>query len=265
MRYVIDHDLHLHTHLSPCSGDAAQTPERLLAYAVEHGLSQICVTDHYWDADAPRAHTHYNKLDYDRISRVLPLPQAEGVKFLFGCETDIDHAHNIGVPPSRYNDFDFIIVPTTHLHMMAPDCANFDPDYRASVWVEYMEAALNADLPFHKVGIAHFTTSLINTSSHENHIKTLDRIPSSEIERLMRKAAALGVGIEINEDDVKYDGTALDSVLRFFRIAKECGCKFYLGSDAHCTVQLGVAFPRWERAITLLDLTEDDKFHIRRV
>ena len=262
MRYVIDHDLHIHTHLSPCSKDPTQTPERILAYAVEHGLKQICVTDHYWDAAAPNVTQHYGGLGYERISQALPLPQAEGVEFLFGCESDIDPAHNIGVPPSRYGDFGFIIIPTTHLHMMAPDCSNFDPDYRAGIWVEYFDAVLQADLPFHKVGIAHLATPLINGSSRENYIKTLDRIPDTEIYRLMQRAASLGVGIEINEDDMRFSESEADSVLRIFRIAKACGCKFYLGSDAHWSRHLGVAFPQWEKAITMLDLTEEDKFHI---
>ena len=41
-----------------------------------------------------------------------------------------------------------------------------------------------------------------------------------------------------------------------------CGCKFYLASDAHTPEQLNVATERFQRAIDLLDLTEDDKFKI---
>ena len=53
-----------------------------------------------------------------------------------------------------------------------------------------------------------------------------------------------------------------DTVLRIFYIAKACGCKFYLGSDAHHPASLETAKARFERAVTLLDLTENDKFHI---
>lgn len=38
-------DLHVHTALSPCAGDAA-TPPRIVAVAVEKGMQMIAVTDH---------------------------------------------------------------------------------------------------------------------------------------------------------------------------------------------------------------------------
>ena len=49
MRFTYDHDLHIHSRISPCGGDPNQTPERILQYAVDNGLKTICVTDHYWD------------------------------------------------------------------------------------------------------------------------------------------------------------------------------------------------------------------------
>ena len=39
------------------------------------------------------------------------------MNFLFGCETDINRNLDVGIPKERYDDFDFIIIPTTHLHM----------------------------------------------------------------------------------------------------------------------------------------------------
>lgn len=49
MRYSIDHDLHIHSQLSSCSSDSEQTPARILRYAQENGLKEICLTDHFWD------------------------------------------------------------------------------------------------------------------------------------------------------------------------------------------------------------------------
>lgn len=51
-------------------------------------------------------------------------------------------------------------------------------------------------------------------------------------------------------------------ILRIFRVAKECGCKFYFGSDAHHPNELDEAKAIFEKAIDLLELTEEDKFHI---
>ena len=48
--------------------------------------------------------------------------------------------------------------------------------------------------------------------------------------------------------------------MRIFRTAKKCGCKFYLGSDAHTPKEFAGAIGRFEWAIDRLDLSEDDKF-----
>jgi len=45
VKYVIDHDMHLHSQLSLCSGLPEQTTENILRYAKELGLKKICLTD----------------------------------------------------------------------------------------------------------------------------------------------------------------------------------------------------------------------------
>jgi len=51
-------------------------------------------------------------------------------------------------------------------------------------------------------------------------------------------------------------------VLRPYKIAIECGCKFYLGSDAHTVAGLERAIPEFEKMIDLLGLTEDQKYTV---
>ena len=82
------------------------------------------------------------------------------------------------------------------------------------------------------------------------------------MEKVFTKAARVGCGIELNQDDMKFSDAEADDVLRMFRIAKKCGCKFYLGSDAHGLKAFARTKEIFERAIDLLGLTEDDKFHI---
>jgi len=62
---------------------------------------------------------------------------------------------------------------------------------------------------------------------------------------------------------MKFADEEADTVLRIFKIAKQCGCKFYLGSDAHHPNWFNDVKAIFERAIDLLELTEDDKFHIK--
>ena len=51
-----------------------------------------------------------------------------------------------------------------------------------------------------------------------------------------------------------------ETVLRPMRIAKRCGCKFYCGSDVHKPERFAGVIARFECAVDLLGLTEEDKF-----
>lgn len=266
MKFKIDHDYHIHSQLSSCSRDPEQTPDRILQYAKENGLSRICLTDHYWDSAVDGASQWYRPQDFDHIANAMPLPQDEKVEFLFGCETDMDQLMTVGIPAARFDEFDFIIIPTTHLHMTGFTISNEDAESnerRAQLWVERLDALLHKSLPFGKIGLAHLVCGLIKRESREEYLNVLSLIPDAEMERLFTMAAELGCGIELNQSDMSFGDDEADVVLRPFRIAKSCGCKFYLGSDAHHPTEFKKSKGVFERAVTLLDLKESDKFHIK--
>ena len=259
MKYQIDHDLHIHSFLSTCSRDPSQTPEAILRYAEKNGLSTICLTDHYWDSSVPGASRWYAPQNFDHIAESLPLPQGKGTAFLFGCETDLDKNFVLGTPPARFDDFDFIVIPTTHLHMSGFTISGEDAerdDRRAALWIERFDRVLDMDLPFRKVGIAHLACSLIKRGDYAS---VLARVPAGEMERLFTKAASRGCGIELNSTDCSHPD---EETLRVFRTAKYCGCKFYLGSDSHDAGDLAGAIEPLARMIDLLDLKESDKIEL---
>ena len=262
MRFTIDHDLHIHSGLSACSNDLNQTKERILQYALDNGLKTVCVTDHFWDEKVAGSSKWYASQNFDHISKILPLPQAEGVRFLFGCETELDKNLTLGVSWQRMEELDFIIIPTTHFHsksfVLLPEEAESNQG-RAQAWVRRLEGVLNMDLPFHKVGIAHLTCTCI-APTRDEYLEVLNLLPEEEMERLFTKAAELGVGIELNEDDMEFADEEADAVLRAYRIAKQCGCKFYCGSDAHHPGLFLRAKAVFQRAVDLLELEEKDKF-----
>ena len=263
MRYKVDHDYHIHSMLSSCSRDPEQTVEYILSYAEQNALTSIAVTDHYWDEVIGDGSKFYQTQNFAHISKSLPLPKSPNVRFLFGCEGDLRRDLTLGIPNERFDSFDMIVIPTTHLHMngftVSADGSE-SCEERARLWCERLEAVLNMDLPFNKVGIAHLACYLINKRSDEDYLKTLSLIPESEATRLFTKAASLGVGIELNADDLRLARKHGDIIMRIFRTAKKCGCKFYLGSDAHTPKEFTGAIGRFEWAIDRLDLSEDDKF-----
>ena len=265
MKYVADHDIHIHSHLSSCSHDPEQTTERILQYAKDNNLTSLVLADHYWDDAVPGASGWYQKQPFDHIAKALPLPTAEGIDYMFGCESDIDQYMTLGIPASRFDDFGFMVIPTTHLHMTGFTISAEDAqskERRAELWVSRLEGFLNMDLPFGKMGLAHLACPLINKESREAYLSTLDLIPTVEMERLFAKAAEVGVGIELNSADMSFKDEEEDRVLRMFRIAKYHGCKFYCGSDAHHPAGLIHSPDVFRRAIDRLGLQESDKFHI---
>lgn len=266
MRYVFDHDYHIHSWISDCSRDPEQTPQRILCYAQENGLNRLCLTDHYWDETVEGASDWYKMQNDAWINRSKPLPQAEGVEFLFGCETDMNSAMTVGVAPEHYDRFDFVVIPTTHMHMVGFTITEEDaktPASRARQWVNRLDDLLKRPLPFHKIGIAHLACSLL-APTREEYLSVMELLPSDEMERLFSRAAEVGVGIEINEGDMSFAPSETEIVLRPFKIAKSCGCKFYCASDAHHPKELDDCRAIMERAIDLLGLQESDKFHIEK-
>ncbi len=267
MKYKFDHDLHIHTHLSECSRDPEQTPGYILEYAKKNKLHTVAVADHYWDSAVPTPSNWYKPQNFENVSKSLPLPKAEGIKFLFGCETDMNREFTIGIPPKRYDDFEFIIVLTTHLHMSTFTIYPEDADSesrRADLWVKRFDRLLSSNLPLHKTGVAHLACPLIFKSpeGRERYLKTLDLIPEGEMERLFAKAKEIGIGIELNMTDMSFSDAEAHRVLRMFKIAKWQGCKFYLGTDAHHPKDFEKAAEVFDRAINMLELTESDKHEI---
>ena len=57
-------------------------------------------------------------------------------------------------------------------------------------------------------------------------------------------------------------GEYKDAVMAHLFIAKETGCKFYLGSDIHHPHNMPDVMDRFNTVIDILGLTEDDKFII---
>ena len=262
MKYQIDHDLHIHSFLSKCAKNPDQTPQRILDGAKAAGIHTICLTNHFWDEEVPGASAWYSEQNYPHICKDLPLPTAEGFSFHFGCETDLNQDLTLGLSEGKYDAFDFIIVPTTHFHMSA-NLLPEDKDTvekRVKAYINRMEALLAMPLPFRKVGLAHPACSLIHKDSREGYLDTMAALPEDALRFLFAKAAKLGMGIELNFSDMNYTPEEESIVLRLFRIAKEEGCLFYLGSDIHTPNDYSRIKPVWERAVDALGLTEADKF-----
>ncbi len=265
MKFICDHDLHIHTCLSPCSDSKEQTPETILDIQSKNGMKLLCLADHFWDSTAPLTgefNNGWRNNDYARNSSWLPLPQKDGVKFLFGCEADFNMYNDIGLTAETAEKFDFIVMPVNHLHMKgftAPAGLVTMEDYRAA-YKKRLQILLDAPLPHEKMGLAHLTCPLTYT---QDHVALFASIEDSFWHETFAKAAKLGLGIELNMSPSGYSESDLEEIiLKPYRIAKEEGCRFYCGSDAHSPAGFEKFKANMELLIDRLALTEDDKYRI---
>ncbi len=283
MRYILDHDMHIHSHLSPCSADPAQTTQAILDYGIKAGYKHIVLTDHFWDEDVPCATDRLGAdndagntygvdpmillkwAGFKNINKALPLPQADGIKFHFGCEADMDKYSVVGINQKNFDKFDFIIVPINHLHCpWAKLQSKLDLKEQAVILAQRFWNLTQLDLPFHKVGLAHITWDGLAACSPNwnDHLEILNYIPDERWRLLFAETAKKGMGVELNVDiDLYAEGYERETMLRPYRIAKECGCKFYFGSDAHHPYEFELLKKRADFFIDRLCLTEDDKFN----
>ena len=263
MKFQIDHDLHIHSHISPCAGyDPRQSPEAILAYGLSNAFGLLCITDHIWDQNVATVERNPWKkrgLDVARAKTLLPLPQSEACRILLGIEVDMDYLGNLGLSPQNYDAFDFIVLAPSHLHLK-----NFTRDEQTvgtsaaelkAYYQKRLLQLLNMDLPFHKCGLAHFASCL---QCDKGKFSVLDRFTDEEFADIFSLAAARGLGIELNAEDFPEDAEA-EGVLRPYRIAKKMGCKFYLGSDAHQPEDFAGKKAQLQQIAEQLNLTEDDK------
>lgn len=264
MRFICDHDYHIHSGLSLCSDDPKQTSKAILDFSKANGFKKICLTDHYWDESVPKAGSveFYDVQNTAHIEKALPLPQDDEVEYHFGAEVDMDKNYTIGIGDKMLEKLDFIVVPTTHLHFVGFTIDEKDTslERRAEQFVKRFEKLLDADLPFHKVGLAHITCTLMAPGDFQNHLTVLDMVDDKTFRELFTRTAKCGMGVEINFEPSAYSGDDIARVKRPYLIAKECGCKFYMATDAHHNGELEKAKTDFERRVDFLELTEEQKF-----
>ena len=263
MKYIVDHDFHIHSTISPCCHDENQTPKTILKYAKDNNFKAVCLTNHLWDETVKSVDVWHPEQRFDYITKALPLPQDENVKFLFGAEAEMDYNFTLGVSKEHLNCFDFIAVSTTHLHLEGYTVKKRPvvPEEAAGLWLTRFEELLKKDLPWHKMGVSHLTGTHVFKA---DHAKAVSLLRTADLYNVFSESAKKGLGIELNMKSIFNSEEEKEALLRPFFIAKECGCKFYLGSDAHKTEALKGAKQNFLNIVDLLDLKEEDKFKLVR-
>ena len=172
----------------------------------------------------------------------------------------------LGCSLKTLESLDFLIIPTTHLNMKG--FTYFEEDNtlerKIALWEERLHALLDKDLPWHKIGLAHITCNLFANHIDTDHVTLFSMIKDDVYHKAFSRCAEKGLGVELNFNSLAYNNEELNIILRPYKIAKKCGCKFYFGSDAHKTEALKTAKQNFLNIVDLLDLKEEDKFKLVR-
>ena len=269
MRYMVDHDLHIHSFGSMCSKAPEQTPARILQYAADEGYPVVALTDHFWDETVPMPQggwgpDFYTSQNWEHIRKQLPLPRHDTIRFLFGAEVDMTLDGTIGISPERLAQMDFVLISISHFHctdftISADEAATAEG--KAAALLRKLEWVLARPLPWHKVGLAHLLGQKVSGGDPDLHCAVIRLVQGERLTALFNKAAALGVGIELNTATFSFGSDAeREAVTAFYAHAKECGCKFFFGSDAHAPFQWEHHRERAQMMADALGLTEADIF-----
>jgi len=264
---IIKHDFHIHTNLSLCANKEA-TLEMYAQKGRELGLEKMAITNHLWDHAIPdwkndENSEFYQVQDFDYISKEIELIEnanRNGANFLFGCEAEYSFKHHRpAISPAVAEQMDVLLVPNSHTHLTMPK-SYYEPH---EMHIEFMKNAfmdiVNSDVAKYITAIPHPFMAVC--CPYDNRM-LLNEISEEDFKVCFSAAAEKGIALELNPNFIKnkplnmvYD----DPIFRMYRIGKECGCKFTVGTDAHGTNGHD-NFSLVYILCSVLDLKDDD-FH----
>lgn len=224
----IKHDFHIHTNLSLCAGKSA-TLENYISAAKEIGLYKLGFANHFWDDKIEGASDWYKKQNFSHVLKLkseINVVNDPNMQLYFGCEVEYDYKRrNIAITEAVAEQFDFIIVPNSHTHMTMPH--NFYEPYERHLnfMIDSYLDIINSSLCRYITAVAHPFEAVCCPYPKEILI---DMLSDDTLKYIFDKTANRGIAIEIN----------IHELMNKDKIAKECGCKFLFGSDAHSKGQL---------------------------
>lgn len=264
MKFSVQHDFHCHSYLSSCCANPAMNVAAIYERARREELTAQCITDHLWDSAVVGASDWYKPQDIAYVEQnkleLAKLPN-DGPRMYFGCETEYCGAGKLGLAPEHFDRFDWIIIPPNHFHMKNfTRMETVDTEEKAAeLFVQRLEEIAGLALPWHKIGIAHLNCR--HTFKEGDFTKVFALMDEQRLKAVFKTFASRGAGIEINTSGFAPGWEERQKEhLRLLMIARDAGCRFYIGSDAHAPQGMEVMRQRAKRVAELLELTEAQRF-----
>ena len=234
----ITSDVHIHTGLSSCA-DRSATFRGYVEKAKETGLKALGFADHLWDSAIPGASNWYAPQNVEHVLKLKEeLPESrelDGIKLLFGCETEFAYGGKLCLAEENFEHFDFVLVPHSHTHMnlVAPRELIPDEKSHAKLLMESFMLLVTHPLAKRMMSVAH---PFVPGTKYDIYNLVQSYIPDSYLYEAFSAAKESGIAIEMNGSCLIYmpsEQIPSCEYVRIYSIAKECGCKFTYGSDSH--------------------------------
>ena len=262
---IITQDIHVHTNLSPCASREA-TVESFFDAMKANGITTFGIADHLWDESMPNPCP--GRTPAVGMKAVLALKErlksvdTQGLRILVGGETEYDYA-NRGVAMSEESaaKLDFLLVPNAHTHLTMPKEWRDDPKKHARFTIDAWFDIINSN-------IAKYTTAIPHPFATNAPTEITLEMSDATVKECMCAAKEANIAVEINSaalfsmtpNRTISELLSLDAI-RLLHIAKECGCKFTFGSDAHEASAARLFYANYIIA-SAIELTEDDVLKI---
>lgn len=235
---TINEDLHIHTNLSLCARSDA-TVANYLEAARKTQLKTLGFSNHLWDSAVEGASKWYSPQNVEHVLQLKKeLPERmekDGIKLLFGCETEFTYENKLCLAEEHFDLFDYILVPHSHTHMscVMPREYAEDPKRHAKYLMDSFLAVTEHPLAERFTAIVH---PFVPGTRYDIYNEIQALIPDSYLYEAFSAAREKKIAIEMNGSTLIYmpeEQIPTCEYVRIYSIAKECGCRFVYGSDSH--------------------------------
>lgn len=253
-------DLHLHTNLSACAPKTT-TISTYLDYCDSEGIKKIGISNHLYIREGIN---HTLKIK----DEIRSLQNSTSVQLLTGCEMELFPEQEPMLNKENASQFDYVLVAPSHIFNSIHEYKNFDlstSDKIRRLLIDNFKRACLLDL-----GVPTAICHPLYPICAPNQQEILDGMTDAMLAECYTLAAQHDKSIEIHaclyRDTVNLDQEGLSpSYIHMLSVAKECGCKFHFGSDAHEIQGFVNKHDLLQRAAERAGISEDDLWHLARI
>lgn len=246
-------DLHVHTNRSFCA-PATTTLSSYLPLCAQEGIQTLGISNHFYPSSGIQ-HTLQVR------EEVTAAQDVSCVNLLVGCEAEVFYGRPPTLQKEEAQHFDYVLLAPSHIFNLPQEYTGFDlstsEKIRQLLFDNFKQACmLDLGVP---TGICHPLYPICAPGQQE----ILDGMTEKQLGECYSLAAMQQKSIEIHacvyRDTVDLDGEGLSpSYIRMLSIAKECGCRFHFGSDAHTPKMFSGVHGLLARAAERAGITEYD-------